>query len=395
MGSQTVLSRYFYALKAAIIFLERAVVARDQGPWGSRPHDILGSVMTQNLDRLENSAKAWMLQARYQDSFRIDLNESGFPVLQEVLALTDAESQAAKRLKTLPDPTSLKRKMIDQMLGSRKMPEALRKQMAERLFYQELRKNVSVAGAYPMFTPPRTIRISTNPKNDRPYYVVYWSTYDGNANLPLLYTMVVEDSSRSVEKGAANRIFREAMEPPKGRPLRANAEQGMEGIPNPVLSDSLTKFIEANSSYSLTLTTIATALDKAFEDLHPKQLRRFVLGPFYAGGITKHNELVQGLLDKVDSTIDAWVLTWTMQELFSESEKPGQRRFWSSSPPEQVFHINTDDVDCVQQGVSAVEYHALVPHAAYQAVYASGNAAEVFGSYKCSIVSEDDIIRQV
>ncbi|MEP0521985.1 MAG: hypothetical protein ABJO09_17885 [Hyphomicrobiales bacterium] len=395
MGSQSVLSRYFYALKAAIIFLERAVVARDQGPWGSRPHDILGSVMTQNLERLENSARAWMLQARYQDSFRIDLNDSGFPVLQEILALTDAEKQAAERLKALPDPTTLKRKMIDQMLGSRKMPEALRKQMAERLFHQELRKNVSGAGTYPLFTPPRTIRISSNPKNDRPYYVVYWSTYDGNANLPLLYTMVVEDSSRSMEKGAANRIFREALEPPKGKRVHANAEQGMEGIPNPALSNALSNFIEANSSYSLTLTTIATALDKAFEDLHPKQLRRFVLGPFYAGGITKHNELVQGLLDKVDSTIDAWVLTWTMQELFSESEKPGQRRFWSSSPPEQVFHINTDDVDCVQQGVSAVEYHALVPHAAYQAVYASGNAAEVFGRYKCSIVSEDDIIRQV
>ncbi|MFK8033401.1 MAG: hypothetical protein AB8B94_04575 [Hyphomicrobiales bacterium] len=395
MGSQTVLSRYFYALKAAIVFLERAVVSRDQGPWGSRPHDILGAVMTQNLGRLENSARAWVLQARYQDSFRIDLNESGFPALQEVLALSDAENQASERLKTLPDPTALKRKMIDQMLGNRKEPDALRKQMAERLFYQELRQNVSGDGIYTMHTAPKTIRISTNPKNDRPYYVVYWSTYDGKANLPLLYTLVLEDSSKSMASGAAKRIFRDALEPPSGKRQLAKADQGMDGIPNPVLSQKLTEFIEANSSYSLTLTTIATALDKEFDDLHPKQLRRFVLGPFYAGGITKHNELVQGLLDKVDATIDAWVLTWTMQELFSASEKPGQRRFWSSSPPEQVFHINTDDVDCVQQGVSAVEYHALVPHAAYQAVYASGNAAEVFGRYKCSIVSEDDIIRQV
>lgn len=395
MGSQTVLSRYFFALKAAITFLERAVVSRDQGPWGDRPHDILGAVMTQNLARLNNSARAWALQARYQDSFRIDLNESGFPVLQEVLALSDAEKQASKRLKELPDPTTLKRKMIDQMLGSRKKPDALRKQMAERLFHQELRQNASGTGIYPMHTAPKTIRISTNPKNDRPYYVVYWSTYDGNANLPLLYTLVVEDSSQSMENGAAKRIFREALEPPSGKRKSAKADQGMDGIPNPAMSDALVEFIEANSSYSLTLTTIATALDKEFEELHPKQLRRFVLGPFYAGGITKHNELVQGLLDKVDATVDAWVLTWTMQELFSASEKPGQRRFWSSSPPEQIFHINTDDVDCVQQGVSAVEYHALVPHAAYQAVYASGNAGEVFGRYKCSIVSEDDIIRQV
>lgn len=395
MGSQSVLSRYFYALKAAIMFLERAVVARDQGPWGARPHDILGAVMTQNLDRLENSARAWVLQARYQDRFRIDLDDSGFPVLQEVLALTDAESQAADRLKALPDPTTIKRKMVDEMLGRRKVPEALQKQMAERLFYQELRQRVSGTGSYPAFTAPKTIRMSINPKNDRPYYVVYWSTYDGTSNLPLLYTLVVEDSSKSVSNGAAQRIFDEALKPPKGKRAHPKAEQGMDGIPNSAMSDKFSKFLEANSSYSLTLTTIGTALDKEFEDLHPKQLRRFVLGPFYVGGITKHNELVQGLLDKVDSTIDSWLLTWTMQELFSKSEKEGQRRFWSSSPPEQVFHINTDDVDCVQQGVSAVEYHALVPHAAYQAVYASGNAAEVFGRYKCSIVSENDIIRQV
>lgn len=395
MSSQSVLVRYFNALKSAIVFLERAVVARDQGPWGARPHDILGAVMTANLTRLENSTNAFALQARYQDRFRIDLNESGFPVLQEIMALSDAENQAQERLKALPNPTTIKRKMVDQMLSARKKPEALQKQMAERLFYQELRRVAAVDGIFPAFTPPKTIRISKNPKNDRPYYVVYWSTYDGTANMPLLYTMVVEDSSKEVAEGKAALIFNEAIRPPSGKPSRSKAEQGMDGLPNKELSAEFTKFLEANSSYSLTLTTIGTALDNAFDNLHPKQLRRFVLGPFYAGGITKHNELVQGLLDKVDATGDSWLLTWTMQELFSESEKPGQRRFWSQSPPEQIFHINTDDIDCVQQGVSAVEYHALVPHAAYQAVYASGMAAEVFGRYQCSIVSEDDIIRQV
>jgi hypothetical protein len=395
VSSQSILVRYFDALKAAIVFLERAVVARDQGPWGARPHDILGAVMSANLARLENAANAFALQARYQDRFRIDLNESGFPVMQEIMALSEAEGAAAERLRQLPDPSTIKTKMIDQMLSARKKPVALQKQMAERLFYQELRRVAADDGTFPVFTPPRTIRISKNPKNDRPYYVVYWSAYDGTANLPLLYTMVVEDSSKEAADGKAAIAFNEAIRPPSGKPLLSKPSQGMEGLPNTKISEDLSRFLEANSSYSLTLTTIGTALDKAFDNLHPKQLRRFVLGPFYAGGITKHNELVQGLLDKVDSTADSWLLTWTMQELLSESEKPGQRRFWSQSPPEQIFHINADDIDCVQQGVSAVEYHALVPHAAYQAVYASGNAADVFGRYQCSIVSEDDIIRQV
>nr|WP_306264373.1 hypothetical protein [Pararhizobium sp. IMCC3301] len=395
MTAQTVLIRYFNALKAAIVFLERAVVARDQGPWGARPHDILGAVMSANLARLENATSAFALQARYQDRFRIDLQESGFPVLQEIMALAEAEQQASARLEALADPTAIKRKMVDQMLASRNKPHALQKQMAERLFYQELRRTAAADGIFPAFTAPKTIRLSSNPKNGRPYYVVYWSVYDGTANLPLLYTLVVEDSAASVADGRAEAVFEAAMRPPAGKPLRARAEQGMEGLPNTAVSKAFSGFVEANSAYSLTLTTIATAMDQQFDALHPKQLRRFVLGPFYAGGITTHNELMQGLLDKVDASADSWVLTWTMQELFSESEKPGQRRFWSQSPPQQIFYINTDDIDCVQQGVSAVEYHALIPHAAYQAVYASGQAAEVFGRYQCSIVSEDDIIRQI
>ncbi len=395
MPDDTLLARYFHALNAAVMFLQRAVVSRDQGPWGARPHDILGAVMTHNLTRLQAAAHSWALQAHYNDRFHIDLRESGFPAYREVLALNDAQRDAKKRLAELPDPSRIKNDMIDQMMKSRKMPTALQKKMAERLFFQDLRKHSDHKGVFPPFMKPKTIRISKNPSNGRPYYVVYWSVYDGVANLPLLYTLVVEDSSKSVADGQAEHSFEQAVRPKGGKLSKSGAEEGMEGIPNGELSNKFTKFVESHSGYALTLTTIGTALDQDFPELHPKQLRRFVLGPFYAGGITRHNEIVQELLDKVDYTPDSWLLTWTMQELYSASEKPGQRRFWSSTPPSQIFHINTDDVDCVQQGVSAVEYHALVPHAAYQAVYASGNAAEVFGRYQCSIVSENDVIRQI
>ncbi|MBL4647034.1 MAG: hypothetical protein JKY99_11330, partial [Rhizobiales bacterium] len=165
---ETLLTRYFQALNAAIMFLQRAVVSRDQGPWGARPHDILGAVMTHNLTRLQAAAHSWALQAHYNDRFHIDLSESGFPAFREVLALNEAQKTAKERLKELPDPSRIKRDMIDQMLKSRKMPSALQKKMAERLFFQDLRQHNDNRGVFPPFTKPKTIRISKNPSNGRP-----------------------------------------------------------------------------------------------------------------------------------------------------------------------------------------------------------------------------------
>jgi hypothetical protein len=46
----------------------------------------------------------------------------------------------------------------------------------------------------------------------------------------------------------------------------------------------LTPRLNGNGAYSLSPVTIAQNLDADFEYLHPKQLRRFVLGPFYSAG---------------------------------------------------------------------------------------------------------------
>ena len=46
-------------------------------------------------------------------------------------------------------------------------------------------------------------------------------------------------------------------------------------------------------------------------------------------------------------------------------------------------------------GVSAYEKHALVPHDAYQALYASGDAAAIFGDYKVHVISGNQVISEV
>jgi hypothetical protein len=164
---------------------------------------------------------------------------------------------------------------------------------------------------------------------------------------------------------------------------------------NPELAHRFDDFTERNSAYSLSPITIASNLDKDFETLHPKQLRRVVLGPFYSAGITENNSIVNEVLGRVRKADNAWLLTWTVQEVFSKGEKPGRRGLFSSSKTTQEFHIETDDLEATRQGVSAYENHALVPHEAYQALYAAGETQKIFAGYKVHILSNGQVISDV
>ena len=118
-----------------------------------------------------------------------------------------------------------------------------------------------------------------------------------------------------------------------------------------------------------------------------ESLRRVVLGPFYSAGITENNSTVRQVLSKVRRSDNAWLLTWTIQEIFSKTERPGQKGLWSSSKATQEFYINTDDLEAARQGVSSYERHALIPHEAYQVLYAAGEAQKIFVGYKVHVLS--------
>src|SRR5690606_8151637 len=89
---------------------------------------------------------------------------------------------------------------------------------------------------------------------------------------------------------------------------RVNIPLPVEGLLNPELAHRFDDFAERNSVYSLSPVTIAGNLDKDFDTLHPKQLRRIVLGPFYSAGITEHNSTVADVLSRVRRAENGWLL---------------------------------------------------------------------------------------
>ncbi|MEO1142952.1 MAG: hypothetical protein AAFW66_11510, partial [Pseudomonadota bacterium] len=119
------------------------------------------------------------------------------------------------------------------------------------------------------------------------------------------------------------------------------------------------------------------------------------LGPFYHSAFTRHGEKVDQILARVRNPENAWLMTWTLQEVYSINETPAKWGLWSSQPPREEFFIDTNDLDGVRMGVSSYERHAIVPHEAYQAIYASGQEQEIFDGYQKHVISDGHVLRNM
>ncbi|MER8782527.1 hypothetical protein NKH60_14970 [Mesorhizobium sp. M1006] len=373
-------ARYFSAITAALGGLE--VFMRDDRSPLYR-HGIVAKVVAEYIARLDKSFSCWRNRLGFTETFRISRAESGFPVFQNLLELENDRLQADGRLAVIPSASELREEMADFILRHKEFPEALRKSMAERLYLEDVKSETT----FGPFTLAQTVKVSVNPKTLRPYYLVHWACFDGSANLPLVYMVTVEDSSDD--------MIRQLVDSSGKLNERVDIPLPVDGLLNPELAHRFDDFTEKNSAYALSPATIAVNLDKDFEPLHPKQLRRVVLGPFYSAGITDNNSTVSEVLAKVRKPENAWLLTWTVQEVFSKAEKPGRKGLFSSEKTTQEFFINTDDLEAARQGVSSYENHALIPHEAYQALYAAGEAQKIFSGYKVHILSKGQVISDV
>lgn len=369
--------RYFRAIDAALDGLD-VYLREDSSPLYQ--HELIGKVLVEYIDRLNHSFRAWENRLAFSERFRINQAESGYPLFRNVMDLDNDAKTAERQLAEMPSADVLRQEMIDFILLKKKFPSAIQKTMAKRLYLEE----VMQGEVFQPFILPKTIKVAVNEKTGRPFYVVHWGAFDGSANLPLVYIAVIEDSSSELAGLLMDgKVLKKGLDIPFP----------IDGLLNPDLAHQFDDFCEKNSSYGLTLATIADNMDRDFEKLHPVQLRRIVMGPFYSTGVTSHGRVVENILAKVTQVQNAWMLTWTVQELFSISETPAKWGLWGSTPARQTYHIETDDLEAVQQGVSAYQRHALIPHEAYQAIYASGRQNEIFTGYSTHIVSGGQVLR--
>lgn len=372
---------YFPAMHSALGGLE-SLLSANTSPFSQ--HSVIAGTIAPYVERLKESMKAWEHKRDVDDNFAISKN-SGFPSYQNVLSLELDSKNASSRLAELPELQDLKNELVDHILRYKTFPTQIRKHLSERSYYERVERGAF----FNAHILPQTIRVSVNPKTMRPYYVVTWGTYDGPNGLPMIYMLTVEDSSdrmrRILVSGNGHLNSDVKIDLPVG------------GLLNSEFAHDFDKFAETNCDFALSLITIATNLDKDFPYLHPKQLRRFIIGPFYSAGLEGESNGVSELLSRTKSPRreSPWMLTWTTQEVFSKHERAAKKGLWSFAPARDEFHIETGNLECVQQGVSSFEKHILLPHDTYQALYATREAEKFFGGFKIHTLSGNNVISGV
>lgn len=264
-------------------------------------------------------------------ALEFDAVESGFPVVNELRVMANDAQQADSHLKGLLSEEALKDQMVRKIIADREIPSQLQYALSQRLYYQELLKgNLFWAQNH-----PEAVWLS-GVKPGRLTYLLHWASYDSQTNLPVIYLMEVQDSG------------------PKALPTDQNRWPEVQA------------HLMGQSMGGLKLLTIAKAFDLDFDDLHPKRLRRFHIGPMYSSAFTRQKGPLRKVLEQANSKIgDDWALAWTMEELESErviTEKSG----WFGTVEREIFSLDPFSGSGVDIGATHMQRAIIMPQRPYQ-----------------------------
>ncbi|MBY5969933.1 hypothetical protein [Halomonas denitrificans] len=263
-------------------------------------------------------------------SLAVDKQDSGFPVATELMRMANDAQQADRHLANMPSVSELKSRMIRTIIADREVPSQLQFAMSQRLYYEELVKGF----LFWIQNDPQCEMLAGSESRRR--FLIHWAVYDSQVNLPVIYLMEVEDSGR--------------MSLPKD-------EFRWPGVQAHLMAQSLA---------GLTLLTIARGLDTDFDDLHPKRLRRFHVGPMYSASYTEQNGPLRDILEQsAPGEDDNWALVWTLEELDSEGTRE-ERTGWFSKVERETFALDPFSDGAAHTGATRTLRSLIVPQRPFQ-----------------------------
>lgn len=291
---------------------------------------VLGRYLTALAGTFRALSHKYLMTGRGETAPRltIDRHESGFPVAQELMVMAVDASQAEKHLAGMPSEAELKDRMIRQIVGDLSIPTALQFALSQRYYYEAL----AAGGIFWARNDPDAQWIQD--LGSRRHFLVHWAVWDTQVNLPVLYLLDVEDSGK--------------------RPLPNDAYRWPQ----------VQAALMAQSVGGLKLLTIATGFDKDFEGLHPRRLRRIILGPMYSASFTLQSGPISKVLEGARAPEgEDWALVWTVEDLVSDREE-AVKDGWFSSSVRQVFKL--DPVAGAELGATRQDRMIILPEKPYQ-----------------------------
>lgn len=328
--------RYFRKFERITAHLAR-VAAVMQGEERLAPRDV--EILTRYIMRLGFTFNALSMKylmagrggSRVAGALSMDRLESGFPVFSELMLMANDAAQAGQHLENMPDVEALKDDMVRKIVGEREVPLKLQYALSQRLYYEEMLKG-------------ELFWARNDPRADwegdlgggRRAYTVHWAVYDSLVNLPTIYIMDVEDSGRTA-------LPKDLRRWPEVQTHLMN--QSMEG---------------------LKLVTIAQGFDADFDELHPKRLRRFHIGPMYSSAFTEQSGPLREVLREARAPEgEDWALAWTMEELESREVRE-ERAGWFGTVEREIFALDPFAGRGADTGATRMERAIIMPQRPFQ-----------------------------
>ena len=277
------------------------------------------------------SDKAYGLGAA---TLTFDRRDSGFPVHAELLQMASDAAQAGTHLKGMASVEELKSQMVSQIVGDLTVPKDLQYSLSQRLYYEELAKGDLF---WPQMHPDVIWQMNKGEGRDaRRVYLAHWAVYDSEVNLPTVYLIELEDT---------------------GRTALPKDERRWPQVQSHLMAQSMA---------GLKLVTIATGFDKDFDDLHPKRLRRFHVGPMYSHTFTQQTGPLREVLAEAKSPPgEDWALAWTVEELKSQSVKE-EKSGWFGKVEREIFALDPFAGSGSNIGATRMERAIIMPQRPFQ-----------------------------
>ena len=166
-------------------------------------------------------------------------------------------------------------------------------------------------------------------EDGRRRFLLHWSVYDTQENLPIIYLMNVEEAGK--------------------RPLLADDRRWPQ----------VRAHLMAQSVAGLKLLTIAQGFDVDFPDIQPKRLRRLRLGPMHSHAFTLQSGPISDVLANAGGPPDQdWALVWTVEDLVSERTEE-VKDGWFSTTTREIWRL--DPLKGAEDGTSATTRMIILP----------------------------------
>jgi hypothetical protein len=268
---------------------------------------------------------------RFFGSLMIDVRDSGFPVASELMTMANDAQQAPTHLANMPSEEALKSDMVRTIVSDREIPTKLQFALSQRKYYEELMK-----GHLFWVRNDPVCEWLGNVSDTRRRFLLHWAAYDTQTNLPVIYLMELEDTGK-VSLPKDQRRWPEVQ-----AHLMAQALGGLK------------------------LLTIAKGFDEDFDDLHPKRLRRYHIGPMYSHEFMRQSGPLRQVLEDAQAPEGQdWALVWTLEDLTSERVIE-ERSGWFGTVEREVFALDPFAGRGAETGASQTERAIILPQRPFQ-----------------------------